>query len=842
MSWCRLTVPNDAAEMVITRLGAWGKFHIHDLSDKDHPSPQYMNQKRRVAGCQYWLKKLSLFRDLSERYKVAIPDEPATELKLMGDRLLAIKDFLEPIEKHLVMHIDYVNQMETHVSDLTEYMSVLMSCKDIQLAGGDQIEDVQPLMQPFQSFHELRSDGLITGVIDKTRITMFQRLVYRIARGSMPFLQFEDIAEPLFDPETKEFRERTVFYIKCAGGRQLPMRTVQMCKAFGAKLYNIPPDNNQTERELRSTRADIETKKATVTASNKAIVKKLIELVGTERDCPLKQWEKTMQLEQKLATALMNCQWNLTMLVLEGWCPTEFLQELKSEVAASVLGAGLGSPIVQTEHDGADSPQPHDGLLRPTYFKINEFTSIFQSIVDTYGVARYGEVNPGLLTCVTFPFLFGVMYGDIGHGFFIFCVGMYLILSSNSYREAHRLGKISEGSKLFWDTRYVLTMMGFCGLYMGFLYNDCMSNPIALFKTTFIDLEKNGTFRNQSGYWPSESEIYPFGIDPAWYHKSNSLMFLNSMKMKTAVILGVIHMTVGVFMSLVNHLYFKDYTKALLEFVPRLIFLLFTFGYMCFMIVYKWTIDWQMFGDQPSRQPPPPNMIQVTINMFLSPGKMTACTGHTFNISQSCTEADYEMFDGQGAIQTWFLYIALVCVPILFVASPYAKFHCGNAAHEVEVHSGRRDSHSSDDGDISTNLVKDIESLSDSPSAKKKIMSSHEGHSFSDEMIHNAIHTIEYVLGCVSNTASYLRLWALSLAHAQLAEVFWDMLLMEYGILMGPITGVVGCAVWLVATILVLCMMDVLECFLHALRLHWVEFQNKFYYADGIAYIPYTTK
>jgi V-type H+-transporting ATPase subunit a len=191
----------------------------------------------------------------------------------------------------------------------------------------------------------------------------------------------------------------------------------------------------------------------------------------------------------------------------------------------------------------------------------------------------------------------------------------------------------------------------------------------------------------------------------------------------------------------------------------------------------------------------PPNLITTLINIALNPGAV-----------------DEPMYGGQGPVQNVLLMAALIAVPVLLFAKPY---FLSKQAHQPIAH------HSDDHENGDHHEEED------------------DGHGFGEIVIHQAIETIEFVLGMVSNTASYLRLWALSLAHSELATVFWEKAMLST-LNMNWFAAFVGYGVFAGITMGVLLMMDVLECFLHALRLHWVEFQNKFFKADGVRFTPYS--
>jgi len=235
-----------------------------------------------------------------------------------------------------------------------------------------------------------------------------------------------------------------------------------------------------------------------------------------------------------------------------------------------------------------------------------------------------------------------------------------------------------------------------------------------------------------------------------------------------------------------------------------------------------------------------PSLITVLIKMVLSPGSL--------NDSTLLYDRETQKF-----VQDLFVVLMLVTVPWMLIPKPFLLQRKYYQDLQIEYHDGNDDEQekiiNSNNAIISSTLPYETEEKTDLIKSQNistgniKKGDEEEGFDMAEVCIHQLIHTIEYVLGTVSNTASYLRLWALSLAHAELSQVFYDKTIQSslggtgaFSILETVIT----CYLFIALTSGVLLSMDVLECFLHALRLHWVEFQSKFYYADGVPFDPFS--
>ena len=159
--------------------------------------------------------------------------------------------------------------------------------------------------------------------------------------------------------------------------------------------------------------------------------------------------------------------------------------------------------------------------------------------------------------------------------------------------------------------RYMLALMGFFAAYCGFIYNDYLSISLDLFGSCY----PTAGVLPQTYIAATPGCVYPFGLDPVWSVAENNLNFVNSLKMKISVILGVAHMTLGIFIKATNSIHFSRWVDFFFEFVPQLAFMLLLFGYMDFLIFFKWTVDWGI--DSPNA----PSIITTMINIPLDLGK-----------------------------------------------------------------------------------------------------------------------------------------------------------------------------------------------------------------------------
>ncbi|KAK0934180.1 H(+)-transporting V0 sector ATPase subunit a [Friedmanniomyces endolithicus] len=845
MTLTQLYVANEIGREVVSALGELGTMQFRDLNPDTSAFQRTFTQEiRRLDNVE---RQLNYFRSQIEKNGIAmrpiydfsntLAAPTATEIDELADRSQSLEQRIQSLN-------DSYETLKRRESELTEWRWVLREAGGFFDRARGQTEEIRqsieeaddaPLLRNveeanggteagsgIQQSFSVMNIGFVAGVIPRERMAAFERILWRTLRGNL-YMNQSEIPDAIINPEKNEEVHKNVFVI-FAHGKEIIAKIRKISESLGADIYNV--DENSELRRDQIHEVNSRLQDLTNVLGN---TKRTLDAELTQIGRSLAAWLIVTKKEKSVYQTLNRFSYDPARktLVAEAWCPTNSLGLVKSTLQDVNDRAGLSVPTIVNQIKTSKTP--------PTYNRTNKFTLGFQTIIDAYGTAKYTEVNPGLPTIVTFPFLFAVMFGDLGHGAIMAIAALAMIY----WEKPLQRGKQDELFGMAFYGRYIMLMMGIFSMYTGTIYCDIFSKELSLFPSMW-------KWNFPEGYEPGNGQMitaqrvegytYPFGMDWRWHDTENDLLFSNSYKMKMSIILGWAHMTYSLCLSYINARHFRSPIDIFGNFIPGMIFFQSIFGYLVFTIIYKWSIDWYAIGQQP------PGLLNMLIYMFLQPGTV-----------------EEQLYPGQGPVQIVLVLMALVQVPILLFLKPfYLRWENNKARAQGYQGIGETTTVSAldqDDDDEEHQHANGRPSFADSEMDGGAMITQdiggggggeeHEEFEFSEVMIHQVIHTIEFCLNCVSHTASYLRLWALSLAHQQLSIVLWSMTL---GNAFG-FTGALGVAaifvffvVWFFLTVAVLVVMEGTSAMLHSLRLHWVEAMSKHFVGEGIAFEPFSFK
>ncbi|XP_025422507.1 V-type proton ATPase 116 kDa subunit a isoform X3 [Sipha flava] len=823
MALCQLFLQSEAAYACVSELGELGLVQFRDLNpDVNAFQRKFVSEVRR---CDEMERKLRYLEKEIKKDGIPMLDTGENPEAPQPREMIDLEATFEKLENELREVNHNAEALKRNFLELTELKHILRKTQVFfdeteqqmgtavasQMADPNREDEQVTLLgeEGLRAGGQALKLGFVAGVILRERIPAFERMLWRACRGNV-FLRQAEIETPLEDPSTGDQVHKSVFIIFFQGD-QLKSRVRKICEGFRATLYPCPEAPSQRREMAMGVMTRIEDLNTVLgqTQDHRHRV-----LVAAAKN--IKNWFiKVVKIKAIYHTLnLFNLDVTQKCLIAECWVPLLDIETIQLALRRGTERSGSSVPPILNRMDTFEDP--------PTYNRTNKFTSAFQNLVDAYGIASYREINPTPYTIISFPFLFAVMFGDLGHGGLMFLFAAFLVL-----REKQLAAKKSDNEvwNIFFAGRYIILLMGLFSMYTGLIYNDIFSKSLNLFGSHWHTNYNESTVMHNKDLQinPSLSADYdqvpyPVGLDPIWQLALNKIVFLNAYKMKISIIFGVLHMLSGVSLSLYNYRYFKDRISIFCDFIPQVIFLTFLFFYMVLLMFIKW-ISYGPQNDFPDSPACAPSILITFINMVL------------FKNAEALPNCNtVYMFAGQGVLQKFLVLVALLCVPIMLLAKPIYIMRQQKEKH-VQLVNGHATTENGD-AEGAGRVVQQP------PPA-----GGHDENEIGELFIHQGIHTIEYVLGSVSHTASYLRLWALSLAHAQLSEVLWSMVMTKGLILESWIGGVWLWFVfgfWAILTVGILVLMEGLSAFLHTLRLHWVEFQSKFYKGLGYAFSPFS--
>ena len=242
--------------------------------------------------------------------------------------------------------------------------------------------------------------------------------------------------------------------------------------------------------------------------------------IGDERFKDLLVAREIVQIEKNTQEIMLNFGKTDRIYVIEGWIPTKDVDDLVEEIE----NASKGYVVIRIY-----KPKPDENV--PVLLQNPKIFKPFESITNMFGLPSYTEIDPTPIMAVTFPLIFGLMFGDVGHGFVLALAGLGLIT-------------LKKGNKSLWNFGMILLYCGILAMIFGFLYASVFGNEKILSNL----YESWGIGRT---YTIAGGET----LRALWRIPSHDIEYMIGI----ALFVGVLHMGVGLIVNAVNNVHEKGF-------------------------------------------------------------------------------------------------------------------------------------------------------------------------------------------------------------------------------------------------------------------------------------------
>jgi V/A-type H+-transporting ATPase subunit I len=408
-----LIVPEENAVAVTNMLAEEGMFHQVDAS--------YVKSNGGVEATNGWQQKASAFAAL-ERKLQSIMD------------ILGVQEGTPPAEADAIIDVESVRpaveRLEKQVQDVTGDLGAEQKRQE-QLQS--YIQQLEPIKQVAVPVNLMRHPNYVFSVLGLIPGDHLARL-----ETSLAHIPFELVTL---------WKDNQRAVVVLAGMQQHADILERAARSAYLNPLNLPEEYQGTPRQIIDA---LQTEIAQMhqrAAEREGAISELREQRREQLQALL--WR--VRTGRLLADALARVGRLRYTCLIVGWVPAARLDALTQQLKQVTDDVLIETTPVNRGRAGRDVP---------VALKSPGILGAFRLLVTIYGRPRYEEIDPTIFIAVTFPLLFGAMFGDVGHGLVLALLGG--LLASRKVRALRGLAELGT----------VITICGLVAAVFGLLYGS----------------------------------------------------------------------------------------------------------------------------------------------------------------------------------------------------------------------------------------------------------------------------------------------------------------------------------------------------------------------------------